>query len=149
MADKLKGIQDLFSLLSRGAAKLNSLFSAIVFYFLLSRIIVATVALFLLMSLATNLTGQFQRLSEDFAIYVFVQQFFGHVILISVILTAADLPVKEVHKEVPNPWFQWCIISYSNIQAAGLRNEIMSLPAEMFQNDDDEIQVISTWYFKL
>jgi len=41
------------------------------------------------------------------------------------------------------------IISYSNIQAAGLRNEIMSLPAEMFQNDDDEIQVISTWYFKL
>lgn len=142
MADKLKGIQDLFSLLSRSSAKLNSLLSVPVLYALLSRIIVMAVSLFVLISSTINFTGHNPESCESLTVYLMVDRFIPSVILIGVILTATDLPVKEVLVSYACLYTMINSIVHFHIQVILLRNRIKSLRLEVFQNEDDQIHVI-------
>ena len=96
MADRLKGIQDLFSLLSLSIAKLNSILSIPILYVLLSRIIVGSVSLFQLTTSTICFTSHIPKRCGTSFIYLMVERFIPSIVLIGVILTAAELPVKEV-----------------------------------------------------
>jgi len=93
MAGKLKGIQDLFSLLSLSAAKVNSLLSIPVLCYLVTRIISTSVGLFLTISYMINLKGTGGQYST---VSININLLIPYAVFISVILLAADLPVKEV-----------------------------------------------------
>ena len=96
MAEKLKGIQDLFSLLSRSAADLNSLFSVPVLYLVTTRVITTTICLFILIFQffipAEKLPSNYGRLNY----YLICSVALPSVVFVAVILTAADSPVQEV-----------------------------------------------------
>ena len=96
MENKLKGIQDLFSLLSQSTAKVNSLFSITVLYILVTKIFITIVNLFWIATLAINHVRQFSESCNGCSFFVIFKQFIPAAIAIGVILTAADLPVREV-----------------------------------------------------
>ena len=96
MENKLKGIQDLFSLLSQSTAKINSLFSIPVLYLLVTRIVITITNLFWIATLAIDNVRQFPKSCDSCSFFIIFNQFIPSTIAIGVILTAADLPVREV-----------------------------------------------------
>ena len=95
MAEKLKGIQDLFNLLCRSAAELNSLFSIPVLYFVTTRIITTAICLFLLTAKFLP-SSKDMTVSDDMFAYFMSGLTLPCMITIGVILTAGDMPVQEV-----------------------------------------------------
>ena len=120
MENKLKGIQDLFSLLSQSTAKVNSLFSIPVLYFLVTRIVITIINLFWIATLAIDHVGQFSESCDGYSFFVIFKQFIPAAIAIGVILTAADLPVREVlisNTQLYTQILQWINVVYTfNIQ---------------------------------
>ena len=113
MGAKLKGIQDLFSLLCRSAAELNSLLSMPVLYFVTSRIITATVCLFILISPYTVSPEYLPSVRQYGFGYLILEVMFPSVILIGLVLAAADWPVQEVIiSYLPSSWLRWLRLDF-------------------------------------
>ena len=106
MENKLKGIQDLFSHLSQSTAKINSLFSIPVLYFLVTRIVFTITNLFWIATETINQLGQFSENCDGCSFFKIFKQFIPSTIAIGVILTAADLPVREVSFSNPQLYTQ-------------------------------------------
>ena len=96
MAEKLKGIQDLFSLLSRSADYLNSLFSTPVLYLVTTRIITTFLTIYFIMAPLISANSAESMHTAVFPFYLIFAKALPSLVFLAVILIAADSPVQEV-----------------------------------------------------